>query len=64
MNVYRQSCSLGPFLEVHRQHRSNISAIKLYALYLNDRHPESVQVKALSLYHMKTGWMTLMNIPI
>ena len=62
MSLYRNSCNIGSFIEAYRKHRPNFSAIKIYALYLNDRNPESVHDKALSLYHMKIGWMSLMHI--
>ena len=63
MAAYRNSCRIGPFINVYRGIYPSISSIKLYALYLNDCQPEDIKDKALSLYHMKTGWMSLMNIP-
>lgn len=63
MAAYRNSCRIGPFINVYKGIYPSISSIKLYALYLNDCQPEDIKNKALSLYHMKTGWMSLMNIP-
>jgi hypothetical protein len=41
-----------------------MSSVKIVALYLNDRYLEDLNDKCLSLYHMKSGWMSLMNIDI
>ena len=63
MTFYRNTCQLGPFVKSYRRVYPGISSVKLFALYLNDQYPENIKDKALSLYHMMSGWMTLMNIP-
>ena len=65
MEVYRQTCELGAFLQVHKTMQPSISALKLAALYLKDNNSSnssSIKGKALTLYHMKRGWHHLMNI--
>ena len=62
MTLYRNTCQLGPFVESYRRVYPGISPVKLFALYLNDQYPENIKDKSLSLYHMMSGWMTLMNI--
>ena len=39
-----------------------ISAVKIVALYLNDSDIENFTSRALSLAHMKNGWMEAMGI--
>ena len=60
----RNSCGIGPFIIAYRFLRPQISPVKLYSLYLNDRNPDSLLKKVNTLYHMYLGWHYLMNIPI
>lgn len=64
MTQYRLSCGLGQFISAYRRTNPQISSIKIFALYLNDRNPENMKKKAFDLYHMKLGWHSLMCINI
>ena len=64
MSFYRDSCILGSFISSYRKVHPSISALKLFALFLNDRVPGSMKKKAFALHHMKSGWFTLMKIPL
>ena len=64
MDVYRQTCGLGPFVTAYRRMNPQISALKIFALYLDDNQPQNLKSRALELYHMKLGWHTLMNITL
>jgi hypothetical protein len=63
MSQYRDSTSLKPFIETYRRVNPAISSLKLYSLYLNDKHPQDMKKKAVDLYQMQLGWMSLMGIP-
>ena len=62
MTQYRSSCGIGPFIVAYRTFNPHLSAVKLYALYMNDSRPDTMKKKSLDLYHMKFGWHKLMNI--
>ena len=64
MEQYRNGCTLGPFIRAYRSLKPQFSSVKIFALYLNDKDPENVKKKALTLYHMKVGWHKLMNIEL
>ena len=58
---YRDTCSLGTFINAHRKIMPSISSVKIYALYLSDRYPEDIKKKAYCLYSMKCGWLIKMG---
>ena len=62
MALYRNKCSLGLFVNSYRRMHPHISAVKLYALYLNDFITNEHKERILNLYHMKLGWHTQMGI--
>ena len=62
MAVYRDLCKLGQFVRFYKSLKPHYSSVKIYALYLDHKNPESVKNKALALYNMKLGWHKLMNI--
>lgn len=64
LNLYRDACGIGPFVAAHRLATPGISSIKLFSLYMSDKHLDSVRAKAMDLYNMKVGWHTLMNIEL
>ena len=61
---YRNSCGIGPFVRVFKRAIPEISSIKLYALFLDDKEPHRIKTKAMDLYSMKVGWHVLMNIDL
>ena len=64
MSFYRDSCTLGLFINSYRKIYPSISSLKLFALFLSDKLPSSMKKKSISLYHMKTGWHSLMEISL
>jgi hypothetical protein len=64
MAQYRETCGLGPYITAHRRVKPQISSLKIFALYLNDRVSAKMQKKAIDLYHMKLGWHKLMQIDL
>jgi hypothetical protein len=62
MSQYRDSSGLKPFIETYRRANPAISSLKLYALYLNDKHSQDMKRKAVDLYQMQLGWKSLMGI--
>ena len=64
MSYYRDTCDIGPFITAHRSISPTLSSIKLLAMYLNDRRPDEMKSKSLSLYHMKLGWHQKLGIQL
>ena len=64
MSFYRNSCSLGPYVEAFRKINPIMSAVKIYAYYLNDTDQSGLKDKIQNLYRMKIGWHSLMKIPL
>ena len=62
LDQIRSTCSLGHFISTFRRLQPNISSLKIYAMFLNDRFSPNHKDKILSLYQMKLGWMKLMGI--
>ena len=62
MDYYRNTSDLGAFVRAYRQMGLQISAVKIYSQYLSDKMSGDIKNKALTLYHMKLGWHSLMNI--
>ena len=62
MNHYRELCKIGPFVRFYKALKPHYSSVRIYALYLDHKNPESVKDKALALYNMKLGWHKLMDI--
>jgi hypothetical protein len=62
MNDYRSSCDLGKYITMYRNLQPQISAAKIYSLFLNDALCKNLKERILSLYHMKIGWCTKMGI--
>ena len=62
MEPYRQTCAIGPFIDVYKSLQPSISSVKLMSLYLSDSPGTNIKSKALSLYYMQKGWENLMNI--
>lgn len=54
--IYRDACTLGAFVNTLRRVMPSISSAKVYAHFLSDSHPESMDEKAMCLYSMKTAW--------
>ena len=64
MDAYRGLCSIGPIVKLYKSLGPKYSSVKIYAMFLDDRSPETIQKKALSLYSMKVGWHKEMKIPL
>ena len=64
MEIYRNNCSIGPFLKGFKSLNPQISPLKLYSLILCDERPDEIRAKAIGLYSMKLGWHSLMKIPL
>ena len=62
MQPYRDSCKIGRFVRFYKSLKPHYSSVRIYALYLDHKNPESVKDKALDLYNMKLGWHKLMDI--
>ena len=62
MGTYRRSCEIASFIEIYRRIQPTLSSIKLFAMFLDDRNPEVLKRRAVSLYTMLLGWHKLMNI--
>ena len=62
MSDYRNSCDLGQYITMYRKLQPQISAAKIYSLYLNDAMCKNIKKRILSLYHMKIGWYSKMCI--
>ena len=62
MEPYRQTCAIGPFIDVYKSLQPSISSVKLMSLYLSDSPGTNIKSIALSLYYMQKGWENLMNI--
>lgn len=61
MEPCRNKCSLGPFMKFYQTMKPHYSSVKIYALYLDEKHSEPMQKKALSLYSMKVAWQNLVS---
>ena len=64
MKVYRDLCSIGPFVSMYKNMGPKYSSVRIFAMFLDDRDPTQVQKKALALYSMKIGWLKEMKIPL
>ena len=64
MEPYRRMCNIGSFVQLYKTMVPRYSAVKIYAMYLNDGDFKAIQKKALALYCMKVGWHKLMGIPL
>ena len=60
MEPYRHTCDLSTFISIYRDLYPSISSIKLMSMYLSDVSGTNITQRAISLYHMKMGWKTLM----
>ena len=64
MQPYRESCGISTFITSIRAMSNQLSARKMYALYLDDTDGELLNAKTQDLLHMYIGWHNLMEIDI
>ena len=64
MSVYRDLCSIGPFVRAYQTMGPKYSSVRIYAMFMDDKDMKKVQKKALALYSMKIGWLKEMKIPL
>ena len=62
LELHRRACGLGPFIRSYRAISRSISSLRLYSLFLNDSHNETMQLRAADLYSMKVAWHSLTKI--
>ena len=61
LTEYRNMCSLGPFIAAYKKIQPNISPLKLYSIFLDDRRPEDIENTVNCLINMKVAWETKLS---